>query len=226
MLRVRYKGGSMRIQSIAITLSVGIFGFFCIAPVYAAPVPLRQEVRQELGTGSREAMVKKFIGTRAQIGKGTVTSKTSDSLGIKDQSGKELAVKFDSKTQFRRRFWGKSSIDEVQVGHDVAIIGKWLDDAQSQIQAVLIRDVSIQKRNGVFFGNVTLVSSTGFVMATKARGNQTVTVSTTTRMINRIGATIGQSTIAVGHRIRVIGLWDSKANTVTEVTQVKDFDLP
>jgi len=30
----------------------------------------------------------------------------------------------------------------------------------------------------------------------------------------------------VGHRIRVKGLWNNKNSTVTEVSHVKDFDLP
>lgn len=216
----------MTFGTMAKFVSIGIAGFFFLIPVHAAPQSLRPEVRQEPGTGSREGILKKIIGTRAHLEKGVITVKGSDSLGMKDASGKEYTLKFDGKTQFRRRFWGKSSIDEMQTGHEVTVIGTWINEEQSQIQAVLIRDISIQKRNGVFFGDVMSVTSTGFVMATKARGNQTVTVSTTTRMINRIGATIGQSTIAVGHRIRVRGLWDSQANTITEVTEVKDFDLP
>jgi hypothetical protein len=63
-------------------------------------------------------------------------------------------------------------------------------------------------------------------MTTVGRGNQTVTVSGNTRFIDRTGMGIGQNVILVGHRVRVMGLWDSKNNTITEVSQVKDFDLP
>lgn len=58
------------------------------------------------------------------------------------------------------------------------------------------------------------------------QGSQTVTVTSSTKFVNRKVETIIQSDIAVGHRIRVKGLWNNKTNIISEVTHVKDFSLP
>ena len=92
----------------------------------------------------------------------------------------------------------------------------------------MVRNLSIQKRYGVFFGVVQSLNANGWVMTTIStkRENQTVIVSTSTKFINRKEVTITQGDIAVGHRVRVKGLWDKSNNTVSEVTSVKDFNLP
>ena len=65
-------------------------------------------------------------------------------------------------------------------------------------------------------------------MSTKSekRADQTVTVTSSTEFENRKGETITQTDVKVGHKVRVRGLWDRTLNTVTEVTNVKDFNLP
>jgi hypothetical protein len=78
----------------------------------------------------------------------------------------------------------------------------------------------------VFFGTVKTITDTGFVMTTIQRGNETVALDSTAKLINRKGQTITSSEIQVGDRIRVRGLWDSANFTITEVTEVKDFSLP
>ncbi len=73
---------------------------------------------------------------------------------------------------------------------------------------------------------VTSLTSTGWVMNTVHRGSQTVTISSTTKLIDRKGATITQTDVKVDNKVRVKGMWDSKANTITAVTNVKDYSLP
>jgi hypothetical protein len=63
-------------------------------------------------------------------------------------------------------------------------------------------------------------------MTTIQRGEETVTLDPTTKLINRKGQAIATSDIQVGQIIRVRGLWDSVNFTVTEVAEVKDFSLP
>jgi hypothetical protein len=53
-----------------------------------------------------------------------------------------------------------------------------------------------------------------------------VTVSSSTKFVDRRGKTIAQTDVAVSHRIRVKGMWDNTNSTITEVTQVKDYSLP
>lgn len=181
----------------------------------------KREIKQEI-MATRPGLVKR---ERAAIIQGTLSAKAGTTLTVtKDKN--TYTVLTDAKTQLRRKFWGKVTLEEMQVGDLVNVHGRWADEAQTTIQAVLVRDMSIQKRFGVFFGTVTAVSSNGWVMETIKRENQTVTVSDNTRIVNRRGEKIAQSDVAVGHRVRVKGLWDSKANTITETTHVKDFTLP
>ncbi len=193
-------------------------------------IEARKEFREDIRTiiGSREAMLKsaKRWG-RAVIANAKVTAKDGTTLTI-EKDGKTLVIFTDDKTQFRRRFWGKSSLDEILVGHMVNVIGTWVDEQKTTIQARLVRDLSIQKRYGVFFGVVQSLTNTGWVMTTVSgiRENQTVTVSSATKFVNRRGGTITQGDIAIGHRVRVKGLWDRVNNTITQVTHVKNFTLP
>ena len=58
------------------------------------------------------------------------------------------------------------------------------------------------------------------------RGSQTVTIDSITKLFDRKQSTIQQAAIVVGHKVRVHGLWNNTAKTITEVTVVKDFSLP
>ena len=189
-------------------------------------IQLPDEVKDK--AGSRPGLLRELLTkTRVAIGSGQVTAISGNILTVVSE-GKTYSVVTDDKTQFRRRFWGKSSISEIVVNHTVNVIGKWTDDTKTRIQARLVRDISIQKRFGVFFGVVQSVSSSGWVMTTinDKRENQTVTVGSKTRFVSRDNKTITQADIVIGHRVRVKGLWDRVNNTVTEVIHVKDFNLP
>lgn len=197
----------------------------------------RQEVREEKKNimeqfrdrvSSKTGEMKQFLGFgRAAIGSGKITAKTDTSLTV-EKDGKSYTVNMDSKTQLRRRFWGKAELSEFSIGNIVNVIGLWTDDTHTVINAKLVRNVSIQKRFGVFFGEVKSLLSGGWVMSTKSenRADQTVTISSNTKFENRRGETVTQADVKVGHKVRVRGLWDRTLNTVTEVTQVKDFNLP
>lgn len=172
--------------------------------------------------------LKNFLGAgRAAIGSGTITAKSDTTLTV-EKDGKSYLVNISDKTQIRRRFWGKSDLSEFSVGNVVNVVGVWTDDTHTAINATLVRNISIQKRFGVFFGEVKSLVANGWVMSTKSgnRADQTVTVTSDTKFENRNGETITKADVAVGHKVRVRGLWDKTLNTVTEVTQVKDFSLP
>ncbi|HCM38134.1 MAG: hypothetical protein UV61_C0005G0004 [Candidatus Gottesmanbacteria bacterium GW2011_GWB1_43_11] len=142
------------------------------------------------------------------------------------KDGKTYTINTDADTKFRRKFWGKSDLAEFTVGDKLNVIGKWEDDAKTTVDATLVRNLSIQKRHGVFFGEIKSKTDIGFTLESIKRGMQTVTVSDTTKYINRKGEAISFGDIAVGQRVRVRGLWDSIHATITEVTEIKDFSLP
>lgn len=177
---------------------------------------------------SRAGVAKNFFEFgRAAIGSGKITAKTDTTLTV-EKDGKSYTVNITEKTQLRRRFWGKATYDEFSVGNEVTVVGRWTDDTHTAINAVLIRNLSIQKRYGVFFGKVKSLLSNGWVMSTVSdkRADQTVTVSAETKFVNRRGEAITQDDVKVEHRVRIRGLWDRSLNTITEVKEVKDFSLP
>lgn len=223
-----------------------------LLPVYASddatkPSELRKQIRNQIKNetgnlrkniidevndnlkGLRENIIKNVNKTAlnqfARITNGQVTAVNVPTLTV-SKDGKIYTVSTDSNTQFRRHFWGKSGLSEITVGDMVNVQGKFTDDAKTSILARLIRDLSIQKRFGVFFGNVISVNGNNIIIETVNRGNQTVTVSGTTKFINRKQQNMNQSDVYVGHRIRVRGLWDKSASTIAGVTEVKDFSIP
>lgn len=211
----------VKLSTMAIALS-----FVAVTSVQAiGPSKLLGEMPEK--AGSRPGLLKKTfeLKGKAAIGTCTVTGISGTTITC-TKDGKTFTVLTDDKTQFRRKFWGKSSLSEIHNGDVVNVIGLWTDDSHTTIQAHLIRDTSIQKRFGVFFGTVTSLTADGWVMDTLRRGSQTVTVGSDTKFVNRREQAITKTDIAVGHRVRVKGLWDSKLSTITEVKQVKDFSLP
>lgn len=169
--------------------------------------------------------VRDFVGTRAAIGTGKVIAIDGVTLTVvKDD--KTYAVITDSNTKYRRKFWGNSSLSEVSINDLVHVIGKWQNEERTQIKAILIRNLSVQKRYGVFFGVVTSVNEKGFVMESAKREDQTVVVIDSTKFVDRVMTLISLSDIKVGHRVRIKGTWDSANSTITDITQIKDFSIP
>lgn len=222
------------LRRLAIFSVIGLLGLTLAAPVFAKENSNKAknlvEDRNE-DAGSRPGLLRGFLNTgRAAIGSCTIvtistTGPANGSITCTKDS-KTYTVNSTDKTELRRRFWGKASWSEFSIGDLINVIGRWADSAKTTVNAVLLRDLSIQKRFGVFIGTVTSVNSTGLVMQTVNRGSQTVTVTGATKFTNRLGRPITQADIKVGDRVRVRGLWDNKANTITEVTVVKDYNIP
>lgn len=206
-----------KVASFALAFTVLATPAYAVGPKNLGEMPEK--------AGSRPGLLKKAFELRAAIGTCTVTAISSTTITCA-KDGKTYTILTDSSTQFRRRFWGKATLSEIQVNDVINVIGKWQDDAHTTVLAKLVRDTSIQKRFGVFFGTVTSLTADGWVMNTLNRGSQTVTVGSSTKFMNRKEETITKGDIAVGHRVRVKGLWDSKNSTITDVAQVKDFNLP
>lgn len=169
--------------------------------------------------------VRDFVGTRAAIGTGKVIAIDEDTLTvIKDD--KTYTVLTDSNTKFRRKYWGISSLAEISVNDLIHVIGKWQNEERTQIRTILVRNLSVQKRYGVFFGVVTSANESGFVIESAKRDTQTVTISDATIIVDRVMDSINLVDILVGHRIRVKGTWDTINSTITDVVQIKDFSIP
>lgn len=194
-----------------------LFSFFLLTPTV---LPIKFKLNPNL-----IGKIKLAIGKRGWIEKGEVTVISGSTLTV-TKEGVTYTVNTDDKTIFRRRFGGKSSFDEISVNDTVNVLGKWQNEEKTQILATHIRDLSIQKRHVTFFGTVRTETATTLILTTVNRGEQTVTISALTKLVNRKMEEIKMSDIQIGHRIRVKGIWDLTNKQVSEVTQIKDFSIP
>jgi len=185
----------------------------------------KREVATGEGINARiETAVQKFKNSRAEF-TGAVTLIGTNSVTV-SENGQSVLVDIGPKTHIRRKFWGEGKLTEISVGDSVQVVGRWTSDAKTEITAVLIRDTSIQKRKGAFFGTVKSINGNTFVVTTIHRDDETVTIDSTTKIVNRKEGVLTSSDIKVGDRIRVKGMWDSANKTITEVVEIKDFSLP
>jgi sRNA-binding protein len=174
---------------------------------------------------SEAAKIKSLKNKFGHLNGATVSGVSSSSFTV-TKDGKTYTINTSDKTQFRRHFWGKSSLSELSTGDKVNVWGKWTDDAQTTLDARLVRNLSVMKRRGVFMGQIKSLGSGSFVLQSINRGDQTVSYGSSTKLVNRKEATIAASDLKVGDKVKVKGMWDKANNTITEVSQVKDFSLP
>lgn len=193
---------------------------------------LRREINQEekmlrtdLKKLERMASDSAMKKNRVWIKNAAITTINGNAMTI-TKDGKTYTVSMTNQTKLRRHYGGQATLAEFTVGNFVDVSGVWTDSTKTSINATSIRNRSIMMRRGAFIGEVISKTGNTIVIATKSRGNQTVTVSGTTKYVNRTQQAIKLSDIEVGHNIRVRGLWDKSNNTVTQVMQIKDFSLP
>lgn len=167
----------------------------------------------------------KNLGLGARIG-GSLTAINGNTLTVSTQNNGSVTVNILTNTQIRRRFWGKTAVSEFTVGDNVLVIGSWIDTTKAAINAVLIRDVSIERRWGVLFGTVTANNSTTLIVNTLSRGSVTVDLSGSTKLVNRKQQTIGFGDIQIGNKVRIKGTYDLTSKVVVTTDEVKDFSIP
>ncbi|MFH1898905.1 MAG: DUF5666 domain-containing protein [Patescibacteria group bacterium] len=169
--------------------------------------------------------VRTFTGTRAGIREGKIVAIDGETLTVVEDE-KTFTVLTDPNTKFRRKFWGTSSLNEISINDLVSVVGRWQNEERTQIKAMIVRNISVQKRYGVFFGVVTSVTDSGFILQSAQRGDQTISILDTTKIVDRVMSVISLSDIEVGHRVRVKGTWDNVNSTISDTVQIKDFSIP
>jgi len=158
---------------------------------------------------------------------GKITEIGGNYIKVSDnKDGKTYQVNITEKTQLRRHFGRKSSLSEFSVGDEVNVIGRYTDETKLTIEAALIRNKSIQKRWGVFFGEVLSKEGNVLMIKTLNRGEIKVYVGDSTKIINRREESVSLNNIEVGHRVRVKGVWDRMLSEIRETNEIKDFSLP
>lgn len=165
----------------------------------------------------------KALGLRARI-TGTISSINGNNLTV-SANNKSYQVEITDKTALRRKFWGKANLSEFFPGDQVNVIGRFTDSSGTIINAVLVRDTSVQIRWGVFLGDVVSKTNDNFVIKITNHGNQTVYFDSNTKFVNSSEKAINYSDLQAGNRVRVKGTWNNKFNTIKSVSEVKDFSV-
>lgn len=195
-------------------------------PAVMQKIQIRQDIKNEIKTEVKEKinLLKKIYL------EGTISSISTSSFDLKittgDLSGKTITVNLNPTAKIVRKFGGISSLAEYQINDEIQVAGKWSDDTKTSLNANLLRNKSIQKRYGTFFGTLKSLGENTFVFESVKRGDQTVTITSSTKIVNRKMQTLAFSDLKAGQRIRVKGLWNNKNNTITDVSQIKNFSLP
>lgn len=186
----------------------------------------RKEIRQEIMKQVKEKLqwLLPFGFNQVELKTISGTTLPADLTITKDD--KTYTVKVTEKTNLLRKFGGKSDLAEFSKGDILSVRGKWTDEAKTVLEARVIRNLSIQKRKGTFWGTIKSKADNTFVLAAAKRGDQTVYLSGDTKIVNRMNVTVTFADLKLGDRVRVSGLWDNKLNKITEVTRIKDWTTP
>lgn len=187
----------------------------------------KSNIKRQAAEEKRTELKNEAITTRRRTFSGTVVSiNLPGSSFMATREGKSITVNVLPTTRLVRRYFGKSTLAEFSVGDKVNVIGKFTDTTMTAINADFVKNNSIAKRFGAFVGTVSNLSGSTFDLTTPARGIMHVTVSSTTKFVNRKEQPITLADLKNGHRVRVKGMWDSVNRTITEVGQVKDYSIP
>lgn len=185
----------------------------------------KKMLREVVKTPDKKASGSASKKDRAWIANAAITTINGTSMTV-TKDGKTIAVTTTNETKLRRHYGGTATLTEFSVGNFVDVSGTWTDSTKTAIAATSLRNRSIMMRRGTFIGDVVSKTGNTIVIASKNRGNQTVTVTNTTKYISRTQTTLTLADVVVGHKIRVKGMWDKSNNTITQVSEVKDFTLP
>lgn len=140
---------------------------------------------------------------------GKVTAINATTLTLLASNGSSYTVDV-SQARFVRRFNGVMQLAEIQLNDQLYVQGSLLG---STIRAKLVQDLSLQTRNGTFNGTVVSLSGNSFVLQSQNRGQQTVSVSNSTKILKGNNpATMAD--IVAGASVRVDGIWNSTNNNV------------
>lgn len=197
-----------------------------------SPKQIREEVRENVQEQVQEKnegllnkvknTVKKNLRFNARI-TGEITLIGTNSMTVTGNDGKTYTVNITENTRLTKRFGGESELSEFSIGNQVNVFGKFTDEGQLAIEARLIRNLSIQKRWGAFFGTVTSVGTDSFVIKTIQRGDLTISYNSETEFLNHNKEIVTSDDIQTGLRVRVKGIWDKSSNEILKTEEVRIF---
>lgn len=184
----------------------------------------RENVRQNIVDQIKDK-IKSMIPARLH---GILTTIAGTRLIVTTGKG-DYTVNVVPDTILKRRFGADSALSEFAVGDELAVVAKRGSSssatAENTVEARYIRDLSIQRRNTVFSGEVTSVNTgdNSLTVKTLQRGDQTVYAKGDTLIIDK-DKRISFTDLKTGDRIIVKGeLWD---RALTKIDAKRIIRLP
>lgn len=161
----------------------------------------------------------------AGINEEEVAEVSGNTLMVK-HDGKSITLKVTDKTQILKKYGGKIALSEIKVGHVVSARGTWQDKTKAVLEVRVLRDLSLERRPATFWGKIKSIAENkeSFVLEVGKRGDLTVLVDRGTKIVNRSSKEVDFSVLAVGHRVRVSGMWDGE-KTLDEPRTIKDWSI-
>lgn len=158
-------------------------------------------------TDSSSSDSEDFVRVSMQGALAAVSATTPPATLMVTVNGLSYTVNMTSSTKLLRKFNGESTLDEFMVGDRLEITGT-IGTTTTTIDATRIRDLSIQRKNGLFKGTVGTLTcaSNYFTFTPDHRPIQTVYFTTATKIF-RNGEKIACTDLIGGERAYVIGLW-------------------
>jgi len=141
---------------------------------------------------------------------GTAINISGSSFTLKAANGGVYTVDAAA-AKAHRRFGAEMQITDIQPGDSVVVRGTANGDT---IKAEVVRDTSLQARNGVFSGRVIAVNNSSFELQSGARGSQVVNVDNAT-VFKKNGQSAQLTDVIVGSQVRVSGVWDKVNNNIS-----------
>lgn len=148
---------------------------------------------------------------------------TTSTLTINAKSGGTFTVNI-ANAELKRRFGAPMTAADFQVNDQVEVKGTV---SSTLITATMIRDLSLQARNGEFSGTVVSVTTNSFVLQSANRGLQTINLTASTT-IKKNGQPAILTDLTAGAKVKVAGVWNrtnenvtaKSVNIIVKVTQI------
>lgn len=163
-----------------------------------------------------------------EVGSSTINARTSwNGFGL------DWTVNTDSSTGFVRRFGGSSSISEISKDDIISFKGSLVSTTATAssptVDADIVKDWSIQKKNASFFGSVLSVDLGAKTFMLNAEGNRSLKVFVDPETkITKTGKGKATSTfedIKTGLKVHAKGLWNNIQNTL-DAERIRIFVSP
>lgn len=129
-------------------------------------------------------------------------------------------------TKILTKYGSISDLIEYSTGHKLNIWGTTNEASKSAITAKVIKNNSIQKRIGIFYGLVDSISGRTFTFSSKIYGQNQITIDASTKIVNNDNTPITASDIHENDRIKIIGSIDQSVNKITAAKAIKNFSQP